>query len=453
MKILEDRHLSDNKVELISNLCVIEDPNKDLRNKAFASDGVSLPEASEKQPDLLYVKSIFVSTGANQNGAFFMPSELVKARESIPNKAVDLFHEEQSVVGHIIDFSFQRQDEKGSVFDAVGEMKRLGEDAFEDVPFDIAIMSIIHKMRFPELADGIHSGSFKVSMETFFKDFEILLDGILIPKEEAIKAGLIELIGRDVKVLENQKPKKVAKVLRVLRDLHFGGVGLVDDPANPRSVILEAASKKELVEDGDETPVIHMENIESYAKAKFEDRKIEVNLVTEKEDSALLVPSNSKHRDELCVSFKRHRYDKPPEDAGAQIVGENFCALFDADCPVAGASLDVGCLRNVLDRTVKDEIKDVFSKLFIERLKQEGMEPSDVGIDDTVRVHNPGTDFNLEEIVRIINQELEDRDQVIPVDKIADKANFNVELRKLKKRVEEASRILEERTASLDKKS
>ena len=74
---------------------------RDLTNvqkKEYASK-LELPE--NDQDDLLFMSAILVSTGTNKNGATFLGSELIKAKDTIALKPLDIEHEEDKIIGHI----------------------------------------------------------------------------------------------------------------------------------------------------------------------------------------------------------------------------------------------------------------------------------------------------------------------------------------------------------------
>ena len=398
-----------NKVRLVSNCDVVPDKVENAQ-----VNGVSIPGA--RQPDLLYVTSVLVSSGPNLNGAFFMPSELVSARDSIVNKAADVLHEEQEVVGHVLDRAFVTKE--GTAFDALGMMQAKGE-LFNKESFNIATLSVVYKLRFPEVAQDILNGRFKVSMECFYEDFDIMLPGsdFILSADEAVKNGLVELIGKQVKVVDGNE-RQVDKVFRVLRNMVFSGFGFVDNPANPESIIMETADLNE-----NELPVIDLNKIESYRKAKQEKTRIELSSseeeVSEEEEEGgeegkeigtnFVAPTSSTH-DSLCVSFKRYVHAGNPQAGITEVTRENYCALFDNDCPTAGSSTDVGCWRNVLNRTVREELTSVLAKLHNTRVRvsfESRGEPIPDGflLDETPTLHDTITPMDLNEIVKTMEVE------------------------------------------------
>jgi hypothetical protein len=64
-------------------------------------------------------------------------------------------------------------------------------------------------------------------------------------RKEAEALGFAnEIIGKLAKILKKGKEIAEGEVSRVLRSLLFSGCGVVKNPANPRSVILETAKKQ-----------------------------------------------------------------------------------------------------------------------------------------------------------------------------------------------------------------
>lgn len=211
-----------------------------------AASALDIPPASQRQPDLQYLTAIFVSSGMNKNGAVFLGSELVKARGSISTKAVDIEHNEQEIVGHITNSAFLARD--GDKFDPDMAAKELSVVAMDEQEMDVAISAVIHKTRFPDLASEIEEGEWMVSMEAFYQDFDIKVGDLIIPRDEATELGYDKLVGEKVKVVKGKEELGFHLVGRVLRGIIFAGVGLVKNPANERSIIMEAAALNEYVD-------------------------------------------------------------------------------------------------------------------------------------------------------------------------------------------------------------
>jgi len=140
----------DNKIRLYAPIEVEEQVEKSAQEKASF---LTFPE--EKQQDLQYIRSCLVSAGTNKNGAHFLSSEMMQAHNTVVNKAIDIEHEEERVIGHIYDCAYLFKD--GSQFDPLKIMADYEESQqdLDDLDIDIAVAGVIHKMRFPEYAEEI----------------------------------------------------------------------------------------------------------------------------------------------------------------------------------------------------------------------------------------------------------------------------------------------------------
>lgn len=419
---------TENKVTVYAPIEMQQEIAKAEMEKASV---LAFPE--EKQHDLQYIRSVLVSAGTNKNGAHFLPSEMMRAHNTIVNKAIDIEHDEERIIGHIYDCAFLFKD--GEHFDPLKLMAEYEESArnLDELDIDIAVAGVIHKMRFPEVSDEIGAGDWKVSMECFFKDFDLKIGDTIITRAEAEALGYDpnDLIGGFVKVVAGQKALGKSLVSRVLRHITFSGMGLVKNPANPHSIIMETAAHKELLEKGNQ--VIDLERIDNLRghqvelssaaseeetevdkEAKVSDNLVEVNVASVDSDGenpklyveideetggikrVLTVSPNQEvaarwsggglpgpgsvqsQVDSICKSFKkRHTKFNALDQSEAQVVHEHYCSLFEEPCPVIGASAKAPeCLRNARNSLTRD--------------------PADTTITKTVREHvddGPGNTF------------------------------------------------------------
>lgn len=387
----------ENKIRVCATIDV-QDQVDDLAHEKASS----LVFPDEKQSDLQYIRSILVSAGTNKNGAHFLPSEMMKAHNTVVNKAIDIEHDEDKVIGHIYESAFLYKN--GEQFDPKQVLAEYAEAARDpdSLDIDIAVAGVIHKMRFPQYADEISSGDWKVSMECYFKDFDLLIGDTIITRDEATALGYDpnDLIGGFVKVIAGHMALGTHTVARVLRDITYSGMGIVKNPANPHSIIMETAAIKERMETGE--MVIDLEQIDSMRgnskvtlkeDASEEQGAAEVSIVTPdgevfddkvfievdtdtggikriltiggKEDAAARWSGNGigapgsveSFPDALCKSFKKRltKFNALDQSEGV-VIHEHYCALFEEPCPVIGASAKAPeCLRNVRNRTTRDE--------------------------------------------------------------------------------------------------
>lgn len=330
----------------------VQKETDDLR-KAVASV-IKLPEEKDKQPDLLYFSAIFVSSGANLNNAFFQSSELVKAEGTIVNKALDIEHKEEDIVGHIYDRVYT--DKNGNLL-SVDELASKDTASVDEQEMHVVIAGIVYKNRFPELAREISEGDWKVSMETYYRDYDIKIGSLILSRNEAESLGLASdesMIGRLAKVIKNKIEVAKGTIDRVLLDLVFSGCGFVENPANPPSVVLETANedkvKGEEKANNKEIVILDYDKFEDTASSEEEVSSDDNNVTpidieeSDTEDSALVYNDTVG----ICVSYKKEVIDSTFKDARSEILHTDWCALYERSCTsFSRDTTDPKCIRNV----------------------------------------------------------------------------------------------------------
>jgi len=229
------------KTNIFSKATVIE--AKSDRFKTFASSlknkyGFDL----KPQMDLLYLESCLVSAGAkagvNDNDDIFTREEVWAARHSPVLKPFNWQHQDKDIVGVI--YTVQARDLNGNVLD-------INQSDVPDCDFDLyteaAIFSLIHPDRAREVHARSRANDLFVSMEAWFDDYGYGLCG---------SSGLAKIVARNKDTAFLDKHLRASggvgrycdpesgqemRIGRVLRSITFGGCGLVDHPANKRSVI------------------------------------------------------------------------------------------------------------------------------------------------------------------------------------------------------------------------
>ena len=320
--------------------------------KEIAASVVNFPE--HKTPDLLFFSGIFVSSGENLNHAYFMPSELIKAAPTIDHKALDIEHQEDQIVGHIYDSKFV--DKAGDLLD-LNEIVNVDMDELNKMDIDVMIAGILYKSRFPELAKEVTEGKWKLSMETYFQDYDVKIGDVVMSRREAESLGFAsEIIGMLAKILKNGKEIAKGEVSRVLRDLLFSGCGVVKHPANPRSIILETAKKQknnnkgaEIVIDLDE-----LESIKSHKDTKVKEEEADISVEDVRAQTSV----------GICVSFKKRIVDATYEGPDAKIIHENWCTLYDMACTSSSRDVtDPNCLKRQAEKKAKNYVESKLKEL------------------------------------------------------------------------------------------
>lgn len=331
----------------------------DIR-KEKASKVVELPSGNDKQPDLMYFSAIFVSSGENLNHAYFLGSELVKAEGTIVNKALDVEHSEDEIIGHIYERAYV--DKEGNQLDT-SELSSRETASLDKQDMHIAIAGIIYKNRFPNIAKEVADNKFCVSMECYYQNYDVKVGDLLLDPKEAEMLGLAseddKVLGRFTKVLKNGKEIAEGYITRVLRNICFSGCGIVKNPANPPSVIMETAKdKSEEKEMSDEIIILDYDTLNVNNNVTSE--SIEATVTTEEEarDGALDDSVG------ICVSYKRRVYDKDNN-----VTENDWCTLYEASCTsFSRDTTDPECLRN---QDICSSAKIAFEKITQQKAGQD----------------------------------------------------------------------------------
>ena len=322
---------------------------------------VEFPE--NKTPDLLFFSGIFITSGANLNKAYFMPSELVKAAPSIDHKALDIEHAEDDIVGHIYSSKFINR--AGAELD-LKDLASMNENQLNAMEIEVVIAGILYKSRFPKIAEEVASGKWKLSMETYFQSYDIKVGNVIMSRKEAEALGIAaeNLLGKMAKVLEKGKEIAEGEVLRVLRELLFSGCGLVKNPANPRSIILETAKKDEI---GDDIEIIvDLDNLDNSQTAKAKDKKDKVKVEKDdKEDADIdIVDIRNQTSVGICVSYKRRVIDATFEGPDVKVLHENWCTKYEKGCTSFSRDVtDPNCLIHKVEEETKLYASEVLEEL------------------------------------------------------------------------------------------
>lgn len=197
---------------------------------------ISLASVSDRpiQSDLYYLNSILVSAGWNKNDDVFDVADLWAARDTPVDKPFNYMHSETDIIGHMISSAAMLED--GSILNDLPLPDKM----------DLVTAAVIYKTwsdpaqsdRVNNLITQIEAGELAVSMECVFRNFDYAL---LSPQGDAKVLARTEessFLTKHLRCYGGTGDYQGYKIGRLLRDLYFSGKGLVDQPANPRSVIL-----------------------------------------------------------------------------------------------------------------------------------------------------------------------------------------------------------------------
>jgi len=333
----------------------LQEETADLK-KAVAAV-INLPKEGEKQPDLLYFSAIFVSSGANLNKAYFLPSELVKAEHTIINKALDVEHKEEEVIGHLYDRAFI--DAAGHKLD-VRELAGMEKGAVDNQAMHIIVAGIVYKNRFPHLADEVAKGQWKVSMECYYQDYDVKIGDMVVSRPEAEAMGLANddsIFAKVARVIKNGSEIAQGNIERVLKNIYFSGCGIVKNPANPPSVIVETANKK-VVEEVDGVITINLDTNNKLTSSNIEEPSSNKDRI-DKEEAEL--PHNDTVG--ICVSYKKRVFAHEPAGPDTEVLHEDWCALYETSCTsFSRDTTDPKCLKHEVGPVVRTFAKQLLNK-------------------------------------------------------------------------------------------
>ena len=210
----------------------LDHPSEEEIQKTLAGYGHSNPD----QVDLYYLNAVLVSTGWNKNDDVFAAEEAWAARHTPVDKQFNYMHDESDIIGHITGSTVV--DTNGTKIEA------------EELPpekFDIITSAVLYKSwsdpelreRMSQLVSEIEEGKWAVSMECLFSDFDY---SVVSPDGEmkvVARNDESAFLTKHLRVYGGKGEYEGYKVGRLLRNIAFSGKGLVNKPANPRSIILQ----------------------------------------------------------------------------------------------------------------------------------------------------------------------------------------------------------------------
>ncbi len=219
-------------------------PDQEQQNdiKQLMLDDNEATAENKDQLDLFYLRSVLVSTGWNKNDDVFDLKETWAAKDTPEDKQFNFMHDESDIIGHIT----------GSIVIDRDGKEIIGMESTPDVDFDIVTSAVLYnswtdlerRERMNTIIADIQSGRWFVSMEALFSDFDY---AVVTPEGEHKTIARNEesaFLTKHLRSYGGQGQYDGYTVGRLLRNINFSGKGLVSNPANPRSVILNDDSSK-----------------------------------------------------------------------------------------------------------------------------------------------------------------------------------------------------------------
>ena len=209
-------------------------PSLILASSASKEDALAVEAKKEKfdaQKDLMKMVSVLVSVGKNRNGDVFLADELAKVSASGKDKPINIEHDSDHIIGHMTR-TYPSSKSDGAEID----LKKPPKD------FDITNEAVIYAFVKPKVADAIRklaaAGKLFVSVEMWFKDYDFLVGSKVVKRNQATS-----FLDSCLATNGGDGTYKGQPIGRVLREMLIGGMGVVEKPANPDSVIKSVANE------------------------------------------------------------------------------------------------------------------------------------------------------------------------------------------------------------------
>lgn len=208
--------------------------NRDL---AIAKFKLAKADANPNQLDLYYKHSILASIGWNKNDDVFDKLESWNARHSVADKQLNLRHNELDIVGHMTD---------SLVFDAEGNIIPDDTD-ITTLPdkFDIVSEWVLYRFwenedkrnEIEKIIAEIEQDKWFVSMECRFNQFDYAIVEPNGTHKVVARNKDTAFLSQHLRAFGGSGEFQGYRVGRLLKGFFFTGQGIVENPANERSVI------------------------------------------------------------------------------------------------------------------------------------------------------------------------------------------------------------------------
>jgi len=296
---------------------------------------------NKDQVDLYYLNSILVSTGWNKNDDVFDKGETWSAKDSPVDKQFNFMHDESDIIGHITGSTVI--NEEGNEVNDVAKIEK----------FDIATSAVLYnswtteelRERMAKIIAEIEEDKWFVSMECLFNNFDY---AVITPKGEHKVIARDEasaFLTKHLRAYGGEGKYDGYTIGRLLRNIAFSGKGLVRNPANPRSVILNDVNPFE----GSQAEQItnssfNMENKDMSDVLKEQVEELKTELAQAKEASDALKAKITNQKDEEFQS---------KIEAFEATVSEKDTAVTEAQAAVEAAEAKIAELEEAIAK--KDE--------------------------------------------------------------------------------------------------
>ncbi len=205
----------------------------------FRLDQLPVARAGLTDFDIYHFRSVLCTASAglsgwNKNDDVFDAGETWQARSTPVNKQVNYVHSEKDIIGHIV----------GSSLFVDGEP--VEDNGTVPESFDIVVASVLYRKwespdlqrRMDGLLAGIAKGEWFVSMECLLRNFDYALRSEDGTTKILARNAATAFLTKHLRIFGGDGTYQGFRLGRLLRNFTFSGQGLVQQPANDRSIIL-----------------------------------------------------------------------------------------------------------------------------------------------------------------------------------------------------------------------
>lgn len=223
-----------NKTFALGPATIKEQPSADLYRAGAAALHDKYGFELKPQVDLMYVQSVLVTAGINDNDDIFLADELWKARHTPVLKPFNWQHTDTDIVG--VMYGVAAKDLNGNIipFDQ-DDTPEGGYELFTEA----AVYKLIHDARAKEIMRRSAQGTLFVSMESWFDNYDYGIVTADNHVEVIRRTESTAWMDRNLRACGGTGKYQSKRVGRILRNITFGGCGFVDIPANKRSDITD----------------------------------------------------------------------------------------------------------------------------------------------------------------------------------------------------------------------
>jgi len=334
----------------------------------------------------------------DKNDDVFDLEETWGAKDTPVDKQFNFGHDESDIIGHITGSVVL--DEGGNEVENISNIEK----------FDIATSAVLYNSwTTPELRDRmenliaeIEEGKWFVSMECLFNNFDYALITPEGEKKVVSRDEASAFLTKHLRAYGGTGKYEGYTIGRLLRNIQFSGKGLVSNPANPRSVILNdvspfASARAEVITNSN----INMENkdMSEVLKEQIDELKAELAQANDAHDA--LKAEITQQKDEEFQS---------KTEAFEATVSEKDLAVTEAQAAVEAAEAKIAELEETIAKkdeelaaaNEKIEAHEAEKKLFARKslLLEAGLDNEEV--EEAIERFAEASDEMFEEVVSLI---------------------------------------------------